>query len=266
MYDFKALESKGWDPVQLMILCKESLLETRTLLAAWTVTKKQTLQDLDIAYNAARSSIRSYMVDKSHELVSVDFEPFKHLCKTIAYDLPELVRQIERQASFACLEKLGWRMPTDADEKEHVDMLQEFGKWKVGELSETRMDDARLYDSGVDMFEVAQDDESSPEWWTARLEIRGRGSGEDELGDVEGLLDEAPGSPFDVRKASMESKAESGADSSFMQKPQSGGNPWARLKKPSGEATSSEPSRGSIPLATSKPQVKANPWTRLRSL
>ena len=179
MYDFRSLESKGWDPVRMEEMCQDSLAETRKLLVNWAQYKKKALRDLGAGHDKAKADMESYSIvdldGKTSELVSVDFGPFRKLCQSIETTVPEKVKDIEIQASFACLEKLGWKLPTTTEEdQEHAALIAQLGKWKKGEMSGTRMDDAKVWPEGVDPLEVADDEEGTPEWWAARIANRSR--------------------------------------------------------------------------------------------
>ncbi|KAF2257094.1 hypothetical protein BU26DRAFT_575558, partial [Trematosphaeria pertusa] len=157
-YAFPGLEEKGWDTQLLKKLCAVALTQVRRLLSEYSTVKKSVLTDLDAAFTAAKLTIGEYEIEISPgnvtRMVAFDGGALEQVGAELWEGLYDLVLEIERMASEACLEELGWEMPKE--DEEQCEVLRDFGSWKVGVLSGSRMDDA-FVGGGVDELETAED-------------------------------------------------------------------------------------------------------------
>ncbi|KAF2689532.1 hypothetical protein K458DRAFT_400268 [Lentithecium fluviatile CBS 122367] len=140
--NFRNHGERGWDPRMLEKLYSQSLHDANSLLGEYSCVEKDLLEELEALYLAAKSDIKDYIVaykGVSSELVSFDERQLEAFGNTAREQLRDLVCEIERRASEACLEKHGWALP-DGD-TEQCEVMLKRAAWKRGVLSGTRMDD-----------------------------------------------------------------------------------------------------------------------------
>jgi hypothetical protein len=140
--------ARGWDPEMLDNMCRQALEEAHQLLDEYFSTKTELLNELKDMYVAAESAVVHYTVvveGSTSELVSFDERPLEKFGNEAREQLHDLVCEIERRASEACLQKHGWVLPKE--DEEQCEVLKERATWKKGFLSGTKMDDA--YDGRV---------------------------------------------------------------------------------------------------------------------
>jgi hypothetical protein len=143
-YDFRHLVRYRFDADLLASMAKVSLMQVRSLLLEWAVEKMTLVWDLQSHYEAAIASITTNIVINrrggSEDIVSMDAEPFEELRAGVLGQLYDTVALIERRASDACLEEMGWKLP--AYDKEQCELLRELGGWKKGFRTGSWMDEA----------------------------------------------------------------------------------------------------------------------------
>lgn len=144
--NFSKLAEQGWDPVKLRELCYQSLSQIPELLFEFSITKKKALIDLDAAHSAAKSSVREYTIEGAggtvKEIVYFEGKGLEKMGIQLRDQLHDCVCEIERRASEACLEKVGWKFSKGGAGQ--LQLLRAFGAWKRGVLSGSRMDDAYI--------------------------------------------------------------------------------------------------------------------------
>ncbi|KAF2263380.1 hypothetical protein CC78DRAFT_617641 [Lojkania enalia] len=156
-YDFRHLRKLGWDPELLKEMCEAALASLHPLLNTWNEKREAAIADVYNACRTQESCIRTFSVtaiNSSHvtrDLVNVDIRSMAELGESWVAQLYELVAEIERRASEACLEKLGWKLPEENNEQ--CQRLREWTKWKEGIVSGSRMDGAFCVVNDMDTAE-----------------------------------------------------------------------------------------------------------------
>jgi hypothetical protein len=134
---------RGWDAAKLEGLCKKAFEEATKLLGEYKKTKKEVVQELKTQLDVSRAAVKEFTVTAEGgkaEIVSFNTKPLVVL-GDVAYDqLRDLVCEMERRASEACLEKQGWKFPEE--DEEQCAVLRDRARWRFGNLSGTRMDAA----------------------------------------------------------------------------------------------------------------------------
>ena len=121
----------------------QSQAEVRELIAQWRLVESEHRDILEEARKKARSSVCSITVmneSGAAEMVTFEARALEKVYEGWREKFEDIMREIERRASDACLEQLGWEPPTF--DMEHSTTIKERSVWKKGELSGTRMDDA----------------------------------------------------------------------------------------------------------------------------
>lgn len=155
---FPRLAEQQWDLSILQALSEASFAALGPLLVDFTIAKKAVLKELKDLHAASELAISEHTIsinDKTSQIISFDDSSLIALGDDGRAQLYDMICEMERRASEACLEKHGWKMP-DEDEVQ-ARMLTERAAWKRGTLSGTRMDDAWMgaeLQSGFDLVGV----------------------------------------------------------------------------------------------------------------